>query len=202
MARYGARNSKFALFDDQTPDTDSTKLPKYLPAKTFGALNKVSDSPNFNEGSMYGDDSLSLYEKAFKDGTVDAESVFLPVEDAASILGASHDEEHGLAHGDDDAAPYIGYGFTTTHLGKNGRFYQVVFYPKLKASTVAESYDTRGDNITFATDKMSFHWESPACRKFKIIKDFTSEAEAKSYLDKLFDGSAAVPGLTAPASAG
>lgn len=199
MARYGARNSKFALFDAETQDTDGTKLPKYQAAKSFGALNKVTDNPNFNEGSLHGDDSLSLYEKAFKDGTVDAESVFLPVADAAAILGAAHDEEDGLSHGDDDVAPYIGYGFTSTHLGKNGRYYQVVFYPKLKASPVAETYDTRGNNITFATDKMSFHWESPACRKFKVIKDFATEAEATAYLAGLFAGTAAVPGLQAPA---
>ena len=202
MARYGARNSKFALFDPETPDTDGSKLPKYQSAKAFGELNKVTDSPNFNEGSLHGDDSLALYDKAFKDGTVDAESVFLPVADAASILGAAHDEANGLAHGDDDAAPYIGYGFLTIHLGKGRRYYQVVFYPKLKATAVAETYETRGDNITFATDKMSFHWESPACRKYKVIKDFDNEAAATKYLDDLFAGTAAVAGLPAPAISG
>lgn len=200
MARYGARNSKFALWAAESPDAVAANLPKYGEAKSFGELNKVTDSPNFNEGSLPGDDTIVLYEKNFKDGTVDAESVFLPMKDAAAILGASCDESNGLAHGADDVPPYIGYGFTTRHVGKQGKYFQTVFYPKLRANPTAETYDTRGESISFATDKMSFRWEVPLCRKHKIVKDFASEAEATKYLDDLFAGTAAVPGL--PAAAG
>lgn len=199
MATYGARYSKWAPWASDANDTDASKLPAYGDAKTFGKLNKVTDSPNFNEGSLYGDDQLSLYEKNFKDGNVDVESVFLPVEDAATILGASADDANGLAHGDDDKPPYIGYGFLTHHIGPSGKYFQVVFYPKLKAAPSSETFETRGDNISFTTDKLSFHWESPACRKYKIKKDFSAEDAAKAYLDGLFDGSSAVPGLASVA---
>lgn len=197
MAKYGARESFWAPWAEGVEDTDATKLPKYGDKKTFGQLNKVTDTPNFNEGSLPGDDQIALYEKGFKDGTVDAESVFLPMEDAAVMLGAAHDAKNGLAHGDDDTPPYIGYGFLTHHVGKTGKYFQVVFYPKLKASPTAETYETRGDNLNFATDKMSFHWESPACRKYKIVKDFSTLEEAQAFRDGLFDGTAAVPGLAA-----
>ena len=199
MAKYGARHSMWAPWAENAQDTDPTKLPTYGTAKTFGELNKVNDSPNFNEGSLPGDDQIALYEKQFKDGTVDAESVFIPMEDAATMLGASFDSEMGMAHGDDDNPPYIGYGFLTHHVGKGKRYFEVVFYPKLKASPTAEDYETRGDNINFKTDKLSFHWESPACRKFKIKKDFATEAAASAYLDALFAGTANVPGLAASA---
>lgn len=197
MATYGARKSKWAPWAEKAQDTDATKLPSYGTAKTFGELNKVTDSPNFNEGSLSGDDQIALYEKKFKDGTVDAESVFIPLEDAATMFGASHDAEMGLSHGDDDDPPYIGYGFLTHHVGKGKHYYQVVFYPKLKASPSSKDYETRGDNINFKTDKLSFHWESPACHKYKIEKDFAAEADAEAYLDGLFAGTAAVPGLAA-----
>lgn len=199
MARYGARNSFWAPWADAAQDTDATKLPAYGEAKSFGELNKVNDSPNYNEGSLPGDDQIVIYEKLFKDGTVDAESVFLPMEDAAKMLGASYDESMGMSRGDDDNPPYIGYGFVTHHVGKGKHYYQAVFYPKLKASPTAENYETRGDNITFATDKLSFHWESPACRKYQVKKDFPTEAEANSYIQGLFNGTSAVPGLPAAA---
>lgn len=199
MATYGARKSKWAPWATDAKDTDATKLPGYGEAKSFGELNKVTDSPNFNEGNLPGDDQIVLYEKKFKDGTVDAESVFLPLEDAATMFGASHDTAMGLAHGDDDNPPYVGYGFLTHHVGKGKQYYQVVFYPKLKASPSSKDYETRGDNINFKTDKLSFHWESPACRKYKIEKDFATEAEAEGYLDGLFTGASAVPGLAAAA---
>lgn len=195
MAKYGARNSKWAPWAAESPDTDATKLPKYQAAKSFGKLNKVSDSPNFNEGSLAGDDAIALYEKKFKDGTVDASSVYLPVEDAATILGASFDEKNGMSRGDDDSAPYIGYGFMCHHVSPDKSYFQVIFYPKLKANPSAEAYETRGDNITFNAETIGFHWESPLCRKHKIIKDCDTEAEAIAYLDGLFTGTVDVPGL-------
>lgn len=195
MARYGAKNAKWAPFATETPDASATALPKYGEAKTFGQLNKVSDTLNHNEGSAYGDDALVLYEKQFKDGTVEAESVFLPMEDAGTMLGAKTDSKNGISFTADDQPPYIGYGFTTHHISKDKHYYQAVFYPKLKASPTSESYETRGDNITFATDKMSFHIELPLCRIYKIVKDFDTEADATAYIDALFKTGAAVPGL-------
>lgn len=198
MAKYGARKSRWAPWKDPALDTDPDKLPQYGDVKSFGELNKVSDSPNFIEGSLPGDDQIILYEQKFKDGTVTPESVFIPIEDAAAMLGASFDDKMGMSRGEDDEPPFVGYGFLTHHLGKSKSYYQVVFYPKLKASPSAEDYETRGDNISFRTDKLQFKWLSPACRKYQVIKDFPTEAEADAYLDGLFAGTAAVPGLPAP----
>ena len=199
MARYGARKSRWAPWTDATTDTDATKLPQYGDVKSFGELNKVSDSPNFNEGSLPGDDQIVLYEKKFKDGTVDAESVYIPVEDAAAMLGASCDAEMGMSRGDDDEPPYIGYGFLTHHVSKAKSYFQVVFYPMLKANPTSADYETSGDGINFKTDRIQFLWKSPCCRKYKIIKDFETEDAADAYLDGLFAGTSAVPGLAAPA---
>ena len=195
MARYGARNAKWAPFAEEAAYTVTTARPKYQAAKTFGQLNKVSDNLNFNEGSVHGDDAIVLYEKQFKDGTVDAESVYLPIADAATMLGAKSDDANGVSFSADDTPPYIGYGFVTHHLSKEKHYYQAVFYPKLKAAPSSESYETRGDNITFATDKLSFHIETPLCRVYKIVKDFDTEDLANAFIDGLFDASATPPGL-------
>lgn len=200
MARYGARNSFWAPWAADAQDADPTKLPTYGPAKACGQLNKVTDSPNFIEGNLAGDDQIVLSEKTFRDGTVTEENVFIPMADAAVILGASHDDANGMAMGDDDKPPYIGKGFVTQHLGKTGSYWQAVFYPKLKAKLAGTDYSTRAKDINFATDKMEYAWESPACRKYKIIKDFSTEAEANAYIQDLFTGKAAVPGLAAAAA--
>lgn len=196
MARYGAKNAKWAPFAAESADANAKALPKYGTAKTFGQLNKVSDTINHNEGSAYGDDAMILYEKQFKDGTVDAESVFLPIADAGAMLGAKVDADNGISFSADDQPPYIGYGFTTHHVSKDKHYYQAVFYPKLKATPTSESYETRGDNINFATDKMSFHIELPLCRIYKISKDFESEAEATAFIDALFTSGSGAPGLS------
>lgn len=199
MAIYGARNSMWAPWAKTFQDTDATKLPTYDTAKTFGQLNKVVDNPNYIDGFLPGDDQIVLYKKKFKDGTVTPESVFIPIEDAATMYGASYDDKMGMSRGDDDEPPYIGYGFTTNHVSKTAQYTQVVFYPKLRATPTGKDIETRGNNINFATDKMEFHWESPACRKHIVQKDFSTEDEAIAYLKGLFDGTSAVPGLPKPA---
>lgn len=197
MAKFGARYSRWAPWAEGFEDVDSTKLPSYGDALSIGELNKAGDSLNFREGSLHGDDQIALYEKNFKDGSLDVESVFISLPDAAKILGCAHDE-NGLAHGDDDEPPYGGYGCITHHIKRGKKYFEAVFYPKVKASPTAETYETRGDNINFATDKLSFHIESPVCRKYKVIKDFDAEAEAVAYIEGLFKGTAAVPGLPGP----
>ena len=209
MATYGARYSRWAPWAEGFEDTDRTKLPRYGETAEIGQLNKVNDSLNFNEGSMPGDDQIVLYEKNFKDGTVDVESVFIPISTAAVAelvresyhrAEAAREVRHErLADGDDDKAPYGGYGFITNHVSKAKRYFQAIFYPKVKAAPTSGSFDTRGDNINFVTDKMSFHLESPACRKYRVKKDFDAEEAAMAYLDGCFKGTSAIPGLPAPA---
>lgn len=195
MAKFGARYSRWAPWTEGFGDTDDKKLPTYGEVVEIGQLNKANESLNFSEGSMHGDDQIALYEKNFKDGTLDVESVFIPVPSAAAMFGAASDAQNGLSLGSDDKAPYGGYGCITHHASKGKTYFQAEFYPKVKASPTAESYETRGDNINFAADKLSFHIESPVCRKYKIVKDFDTEAAAKAFIDGLFSGTVTAPGL-------
>lgn len=195
MAKYGARNSFWAPWAENAQDTDKTKLPVYGEPKACGQLNKITDSPNFVEGSLAGDDTIVLYEETFRDGTVTEDNVFIPTADAAIMLGASYDESNGMAHGVDDKPPYIGKGFVTHHVGKTGAYWQAVFYPKLKAKLAGTDYATRAKDINFAVDKMEYLWEAPVCGKYKIVKDFATEDEANAYIQGLFKGTMAVAGL-------
>lgn len=201
MARYGARNAMWAPYAAEKPDVDPKKLPLYSEAKTFGELNKVTDNLNFIEGTQHGDDAIALYAREFKDGTVDAESVYIPLADAATMLGAKTDSKNGLTRSVDDKPPYIGYGFLTKHLSRDKTYWQVVFYPKLKAMPGGSStYDTRGDNINFATDKLQFHVEATLCGSYKIEKDFDTEEAATAYRDGLFTGASVPPGFETQAT--
>lgn len=203
MAKYGARNSMWAPWATVDADSDPEKLPAYGEAENIGSLNKVVDTFEFVEGDMAGDDSIALYESDFSKGTLAIDSVYMSIEKAAEIHGNAIDtEKTGLSMGSDDNPPYGGYGCTVTHIGQGKKYHQVIFYPKVKAAKpTGETYETRGKNITFAADKMNAVIENPSCRKYKIIKDFETEEEAKTYLKGLFSGTSAVPGLSASADA-
>ena len=200
MARYGARKLFWAPWAEGAQDTDPNKLPAYGEAKAGGQLNKITDAPNFVDGSLAGDDVIVLYEQEFRDGTVTEENVCIPMADAAVMLGASHDEADGVAFGVDDKPPYIGLGFITHHVGKEKKWFEAVFYPKLKAKPSGIDYSTRAKDISFATDKLEYLWESPVCGKYQVVKDFATEAEADAYIQNLFKGTAQVPGLPKPAA--
>lgn len=201
MAKFGARYSCWAPFAASAEDNNPTKLPVYdTTVLQLGELNKANESLTFAEGSLPGDDKIVLYDRLFKDGKLDVESVYIANETAGKLFGVSVDEAKGLSFGDDDKPPYGGYGCITHHIGKSESYWQAVFYPKVKALPPTEdSITTRGDNLNFATDKLPFHVELPACRKYKIIKDFSTEAEAMQYIKDLFAGKAKVPGLADPA---
>ncbi len=200
MAKFGARYSCWAPWKSGAEDNEPTKLPEYdATVLPLGELNKANEALTFAEGSLPGDDKIVLYERQFKDGKLDVESVFIANETAGKLFGASVDTDKALAFGDDDNPPYGGYGCITHHLSKSEHFWQAIFYPKVKALPPTEdSITTRGDNLNFATDKLPFHVELPACRKYKIVKDFAKEAEAIQYIKDLFAGKATVPGLHAP----
>lgn len=203
MANFGARNSMWAPWAAESPDTNPAKLPKYGEAVSIGKLNKASDSINFVEGNLSGDDSIALYEKLFKDGTVEVHSVYLSLGQAAEMHGcAVNEKKTGLAFGSDDQAPYGGYGCTTTHVAPGKKYHQAIFYPKVRATApTGDNYETRGENITFNPDKINLHLEEPACKKYKIVEDFDTEEAAKAYLEALFAGTAAVAGLPETGSA-
>ena len=174
MAKYGARYSRWAPWAADFDDTDATKIPKYGTVVNIGQLNKASENLNFNEGSLPGDDQIVLYEKAFKDGTVDVESVYLAVKDAAAILGASCDEENGLAHGDDDKAPYGGYGAITHHVSKTKSYFQAVSTPRSRLPSRARPTRPVATTSTLPPISCPFMWNPRPAGSTKSSRTLTA----------------------------
>ncbi len=202
MATFGARYSRWAPFAPTQADENKNAIPKYGAVKTLGELNKLVDEITTIEGGLDGDDRKPIQAYAFSKGKVSVDSVFVALKTAAEVLGADVDEANGLAFSGEDQAPYGGYGCITHHQSPNKVYWQALFYPMVKAMVPAgETYTSRGDTLTFATDKLVFGVAEPLCGKYKIVKDFDTEKEANDYIDSLFSGTGKVPGLTGAAAA-
>lgn len=184
--RYGARYLQWAPFASANPEPEDA-LPNYGTPVNLGALNKVTDSPTYNEAKGYGDDALKVYVNEFKEAAVDIEVTELANAVASAVLGASlsGDEAPDLEFGADDNAPYGGLGFFISKmLDGNKKAYQGIFYPKLKASMQGEEYSTKGETITLANSKLKLL--AAACNngKWKIKSDdFDTAAKAKAWVD-------------------
>lgn len=188
MAFYGAKKIRFAPI---TADTDESKYPTYDKAASLGALVAVTDAISYAEANNYGDNELQETASEFQSLTVDVEVTELPSEQAAVVYGATLTEDGDLEYGGEDDAPWGGLAFyTNKQVKKDGvqkKFYQGVFYPKVKGSRQGATYNTKGQSITFANGKAHFVGTTCAKGKHQVFsKNFETEAEAEAWCAKWF----------------
>lgn len=184
--RYGAKMLQWAPFAQDNPEPAGA-LPNYGTPMNLGELNKVTDSPTFNEAKGYGDNALTVHVSEFTEAGIDVEVNELSNVSASAIFGATLDEEgEDLHFKAEDNPPYGGLGFYISKMLKgNKKAYQGIFYPKTKASVQGEEYSTKGESITLANSKI--HFLASACNSgdWQVkSKDFTTEAEAVSWVNE------------------
>ena len=187
MAKYGAQYIKFAPFSETDPEKDATNYPLYGDPVLLGKLNKLTDSPSYNEAKVYGDNELAEYVSEFKECTIDVETPELPLASASVVLGCSFSEsgeDTDLKLNTEDTAPYGGLAFFCKKLVKNVKKWQGIYYPKAKASVQGEEYSTKGDSISFGTDKLHFVATACSTGEWKVKSALlSSEAEAQAWVD-------------------
>lgn len=186
MASYGAKYIKWAPFADTDPDESTAAFPKYGTPLSLGALQKVTDSPTFNEGKIYGDDVLDEYASEFKECSVDVEITELTNETASGVTGAEidSDEEGDLHFNVGDTAPYGGKAFYIKKLVKGKAKYQGIYYPKVKATMQGEEFTTKGESITLTGGKLKFLASACAKGDWKVKSALMdTEEAAKAWVD-------------------
>ena len=192
MAKFGAKHLQWAPFATTDADVDEQAFPKYGKPMNLGPLVAVTDTINVVEAENHGDDELQEYASEFQKLTVDAEITELPQTVAAALYGAQIDSEGGdLELGNGDDAPWGGLAFYTSKQvkvdGVQKKFFEGVYYPKLKASVQGSAYNTKGQSITFANGKAHFVGTTCAKGKHQVFsKDFATEAEAEAWCAKWF----------------
>lgn len=191
MARYGAKYLQWAQFAATDADTSAEAYPKYQDAMNMGPLVLVTDTVTSSEARNYGDDDLQEFVTEFQELGVDVEVTELPVDVAAALYGAVKDESGNLEFGSEDSSPYGGLAFYTSKIsnvnGTQSKYYQGVFYPKVKAARQGNTYSTKGQSIAFANGKAHFVGSSSMNGKYQVMsKNFETEAEAKAWVDGRF----------------
>ena len=192
MAVYGAKYLRWA--PQTAAGVAGTSLPTYGEAKDLGPLVSVADTITSASARNYGDNLLQESVDEFQEISVTAGMTEMPIESAAAVYGATLSANGGIAYGAEDAAPYGGLGFYTTKMSKDEtgvmkKFYQGVFYPKLKGSRQGATYNTKGQSITFANGQANFVGSAEENGFFQIFsKNFATEAEAKAWVDLMLAG--------------
>lgn len=198
---YGAKYIRWAPFAEADPEP-AGKLPNYGESVTLGALNKLTETPSFNEAKGYGDNALKVYVNKFKEATLAIETTEVPRDSMAQVCGTTLEEDKvqpemesgtrkNMRFRDSDKTPYGGLGCYINKILDDGRDVCVgIFYPKTKAMLQGVEYNTNGENITLSTSKLQFTASSCASGDWKIESDyFDTEDDAQAWVDGMLDGS-------------
>lgn len=186
--QYGAKMIQWAPFAASNPESASAP-PKLGTPANLGALNKVTETINFNRISGHGDNVKKVEIVEFKDGSLAVETLYLSNENAAALTGAelgTTDGDKDLKFGSNDVAPYGSLAFYTNCMKDDGTKYcQGVFFPKVKANMEGESYETKGESIVLSNAKLTFAVFEPLYGKYRHKSpEFDTEAKAAAWVNE------------------
>lgn len=158
-------------------------LPTYETGMAFSEFIKLTENLSMAEAEFYSNDALSENANEFKNCELTYESKGLSDEIMAAIYGMDY-TDGVLTYGGDDEEPMGGFGYYRTIMDKGVKYYEGVFYPKVKASLGNDTTDTKGDSITFAgaTTRMIAYQCKDAKKTWKVTKMFGKAEEAESWV--------------------
>jgi len=183
MAKYGALYAQFAPFVAEAAEPDSS-LPRYGTKFGLGPLQKVTDSFNKEEVRQDGDDELVEYLEEMSDFNVDVESAQMPLESERSLYGLTGNSGTDLEYSDTIAPPWGGYAFVRSLMISGTRYWQGIYYPKVKAQVQGEEDATKGKSMSFTGDKARFVGTKAKNGVYKVKSALkTTVADAKTWCD-------------------
>lgn len=175
MAYYGVSNVVVAEYDAATG--------KYKNGAILEAVG-TSVTPGYSEGTMYLDNKLGIQRKMFKQADVTGEVGSIPLSVAAMMYGHTYDaSKKAMTCKTDDKPPYCGYGFSGCEaIDDDTDTYTACWIYKVKFAEGEDSYTTRGENITFNSQKFSGTAVGAKDKTWRDIQQFDTEDEALTWL--------------------
>lgn len=153
-----------------------------------GKAISTSITPNTVSAQLYADNNSAEDVTEFSNAAVELGVSTLPATAVPILFGHAIDSEsQDETSNTGDSANYVGYAFIVADMLNGKKSYQACFLPKVKFTEGAESFETKGDNITFQTPSLSGTAYGNEDGDWRIkSKKFDTEAEAEEWIkDKL-----------------
>lgn len=115
----------------------------------------TSVTPEYAEGSLYADNAEAEYIKEFKGAAVNAGTRSLPVIAKTVMFGHRMTDSGEEISNADDGGKYVGYGFISREVKDGIKKFMACILLKVKFNEGEESFETKGDSITFKTPSIS-----------------------------------------------
>lgn len=135
---------------------------------------------------QYADNRESEVTNEYTGGTVTigVDELTLPVK--ADIMGNTITDGE-LVTAKTDIAPYIRFGYLTEGITNKVKHYIGQVFLKALFAPSSESYQTRGQTPAFQTDTITGTLSENSSDQFKKEKSFSTEAEARAYINSFLN---------------
>jgi len=147
MATIGLRDLYAALINTDEKGVDTYKSPFRL-AKAI----KADINVKVAEAVLYADDGVDEAEKEFSSFEIKLNVNKLSQEARQKLLGIKRDEKGVLISKATDSPVYVAIGARARVPG--GEYFYIWYY-RVKFAIPSESYETKGDNISFKTPEIT-----------------------------------------------
>lgn len=175
MANFGLSKPWIAKYNDG----------KYSDAFQCGKAISTAITPNTVNASLYADNNQVEDVTEFTNATVTLGVNTLPSTAVPILFGHEINSNSEEVSNTGDSQSYVGYGFVVATMDAGVKKYQGCVIHKAKFSEGEESYQTKGDSITFVTPSLSgtaYGDENGDWRTKSAL--YATEAEADKWVQK------------------
>ena len=178
MASYGAKSPLWAKIASEPEGA----APTYESGTALGKLVSCGVTPNYAEGSLYADNALAEYAREVTDEDLALETDDLIVVKAAALFGATI-VNNDLIYKEGDTPPLGGFGFYHTAMRAGVKYHIGHFFPKVRATRNARTFQTKNNSITFGTNSVAMKAMFANNREIERESEaFTSEDSAYGWV--------------------
>ena len=186
MAKIGLNNFRYAVATVSDIDGSIT----YGQVKKPGKAISFNFEPTVADAKLYADDSLAESDNRVTGGNVTMGIDRYDAETMAEILGHEYDSvTNEIVSTINDVSPYIGVGRITRIMVDNVQMFRATFLALCKFSEPSSEDNTMGESIEFSTYELSGTMAIPQNGTWRRESTFSTQSEAISYLEGLFNPS-------------
>ena len=180
MAYFGLRYPVIAKYNRSTG--------VYSDGFICGKAVSIEVTPNYSEGSLYGDDEQAEYEKSFTNANVTLGTTTLPIVAAETVFGHTVDNStQTVTKKTTDAANYVGVGVVVDEVVDGIKKYYAYILTCAQFSESAESFTKKGDSITFSNPTIDGLAIGDKQSAWEIKQTLDTAADALNYIKTTFN---------------
>ena len=155
----------------------------------LGKAVSVDITPNYAEGSLYGDDMKCEEDREFIDAALTLGVTTIPATFNETLFGHSVANDGEVQCNAGDESNEVGVGLIGVEKVDGAKKYVATFMPRAKFTDPGASYQTKGDSITYNTPSITGTALATDDGLWKISKGFDTETEAETYINTRFGAS-------------